>query len=351
MNGLNVEMSMALKDLIDDALKATAPDDEIRRATLTEVLDAVGGGSDAEILACLSKIITVRQQKAGSYTLAGQTEQATREHAEIAVLREFLRQAGASAAKAEKKTAKPDKKKAAPKPAAQEETAPKPAVSRRQWLMIALALAVTVAAVGGYFWLGRGAEDAGNLENAGPQQMTYYSDDRTMGNPKAPIVLLEYAAPSCPHCALFNATAIPNLKRDYIDTGKVYYVFRVFPIMPADGAVEAIARTCFPQDKYFQFIDLMFRNQDKWDPENGVTDVRGGIIQVARIAGLSTEQVDRCMVDPAAQERLNRVAADAQKKYDLHGVPDMVINGNLWRAGGASWEEVKAKLDSLLAKN
>ena len=75
-----------------------------------------------------------------------------------------------------------------------------------------------------------------------------------------------------PHCAHFNADVIPHLNSNYIDTGKVYYVFRVFPIGAADVPAEALAR-CQPADNYFQFIDLLFRNQAKWDPENGVTDV------------------------------------------------------------------------------
>ena len=98
--------------------------------------------------------------------------------------------------------------------------------------------------------------------------------------------MLEYAAPACPHCARFDETVFPLLKKNYIDTGKVFYIFRVFPIMPADGAAEAIAR-CLPADKYFRFIDLLFRNQKIWDPEYGVTDVRGGLVQMARIAGMS----------------------------------------------------------------
>lgn len=345
---------MALKERIDETLQATAPDDDVRRATLTEVLTEAGDGSDAHILAALSKIIAAREIKAGSFAQAGQTELAAREHAEINVLRTFLRDAAATAPRPGKTPEKkPEKKKTAAKPAAPDETgepADKPAISKRQIAMIVAALVVVVAAVGAYFWLGRGGEEAGNLDNTAPQKLTLYPDDRTMGNPKAPITLLEYAAPSCPHCARFNETAIPNLKRDYIDTGKVYYILRIFPIMPADGAIEAIARSCLPADKYFQYVDLMFRNQDKWDPENGVTDVHAGIVQVSKIAGLSAEQVDKCMADPTAMARINRVAAEAQKTYDLHGVPDLIINGTLWRAGGASWEELKAKLDGMLAK-
>src|SRR5579863_3661123 len=100
---------------------------------------------------------------------------------------------------------------------------------------------------------------------AGPGY-TLTDHDRTMGNAKAKLVLIEYAAPSCPVCAQFNSATFPQLKADYIDTGKVYYLFRLFPLRADDAAAEKIAR-CLPEDKYFPFIDLLFRNQPKWDVE------------------------------------------------------------------------------------
>lgn len=338
---------MALRDLIEEALKAA--ENDRRRDTIQEVLTKAGGGTDGDILAALAGIIAAREQKAGSFTQAGQKAQADAEHDEIAVLREFLRQAAPS----EPQKITP-KKKIVPlvrTPVANE--APKETsggISRRQIAMLAVGGVAAVAAVGTYFWIGRGGETDRGLETIGPQKMVVHPDDMTMGNPKAPITILEYAAPTCPHCAVMNATVIPKLKAEYIDTGKVFYVFRVFAIMPADGAVEAIARSCLPADKYFQFLDLMYRNQQKWDPEYEVTDVRGGILKVSRMAGISEQQMDRCLSDSSVQERLNRNTKEAVEKYDLHGVPDFIINGTLWRSGGVEWPEFKAKLDSLLAK-
>ena len=84
--------------------------------------------------------------------------------------------------------------------------------------------------------------------------------------PRPVLVLIEYAAPICPHCARFNEGVSAKIKKTYIDTGKIYYVFRVFPLSPYDGQAEKLAR-CMPADKYFSFIDLLFRSQPKWDPE------------------------------------------------------------------------------------
>ncbi len=174
------------------------------------------------------------------------------------------------------------------------------------------------------------------------------ADDRTLGDPKAKIVAIEYAAPMCPHCAHFNAEGIPTLKSQYIDTGKVFYIFRVFPIGQPDVGAESLAR-CLPADNYFAFIDQLYRNQEKWDPEYGVQDVEGGLIAQARIAGFSEDQARACMKDKDKNARVMAVAQDAQTRYGISGTPTFVINGEV-QTPGAPWSEIKAKLDSLLAK-
>ncbi len=162
--------------------------------------------------------------------------------------------------------------------------------------------------------------------------------------------MIEYAAPTCPHCAHFDEDVFPLLKQNYIDTGKVYYIFRVFPLHPSDGAAEAMAR-CLPADNYFQFIDLLFRNQPKWDWEYGVTDIHGGLVQMGRIAGMSADQVDKCIADKASAERINKVAQDAQAKYNISSTPTFIINGAVRSAVDVgAWPDMQTALNRLLPK-
>jgi protein-disulfide isomerase len=217
-------------------------------------------------------------------------------------------------------------------------------VNRNQVLIGIIVLALLALGVGFYFYeqSGPGEVVASATDGAVP-------GDRTMGSPKAPITVIEYAAPMCPHCARFNADVIPLLKQNYIVTGKVFYIFRVFPIAAADIPAEALAR-CQPADKYFDFIDLLFRNQDKWDPENGVTDVHGALVSLSRIAGMSAEQVDACMNNQDEQKRIMAVGQDATARYGINGTPTLIINGEVETAGAMPWTTLKSKLDSLLAK-
>jgi protein-disulfide isomerase len=224
-------------------------------------------------------------------------------------------------------------------------------LSRNQLIILGSALAVIVLAAILYFTVFQGSSDNGTGLSGTQQRagVTVLSDDRTLGSPKAPVVVLEYAAPSCPHCAHFDMDIFPILKKQYIDTGKVFYIFRVFPISAVDGAAESMAR-CLPADNYFPFIDLLFRNQKQWDPEFGITDVHAGLIQMGRIAGMSADQVDACIKDEAKADRTNKVAQDGTTKYNIQGTPTFIIDGLVQPSGVVPWPTMQNIINSELSK-
>lgn len=172
------------------------------------------------------------------------------------------------------------------------------------------------------------------------------------GNAKSKVVLIEYAAPSCPVCAAFNATSFGRLKSEYIDSGKIFYVFRVFPLRADDGAAEKIAR-CLPEDKYFSFIDLLFKNQPKWDVEYGVQSPEGvhqGLVLLGRIAGMSADQVDRCMDNKEEDARINKVSTEGESRYSITGTPTFILNGINIGSGNIPYDTLKKLIDKELAK-
>jgi protein-disulfide isomerase len=174
------------------------------------------------------------------------------------------------------------------------------------------------------------------------------ASDRTLGSRKAPIMMLEYSAPTCVPCARFHTEVFPLLRKKYIDTGKVYYVFRVLPLNPVDLAAETMAR-CLPPSSYMQFIDVLFRNQDKWDPEFGITDVHGALVAMGAIAGMNATQIDECISNNAEVTRASQVGEDARKRYNIEGAPTFIINGQV-HTGGFSWPGLQTFLDSLAKK-
>jgi protein-disulfide isomerase len=221
-------------------------------------------------------------------------------------------------------------------------------VKSKQWLYAIVGIAIVAVAVAAYFVFYGGTPEE-TADAAGQAKVTVSQNDRTLGNPKAPITLVEYAAPTCPHCAHFNDAFFPQLKANYIDTGKVYYVFRVFPLSSVDVAAESMAR-CLPANNYFQFIDLLFRNQSKWDPDGyQIPDVHAALVQMGRIAGMSAEEVDRCIGNTAEQQRITKVGEDANTQYGVNGTPTFIVNGEV-HSLFANWQEMKDFLDSKLKK-
>jgi protein-disulfide isomerase len=217
----------------------------------------------------------------------------------------------------------------------------------RRTILIAIGLLLFIAlGTTSYLLLTREAPDTTALATA-PFVITDY--DRTLGSPKASIVMIEYAAPMCPICANFNAREFPRLKSEYIDTGKVFYVFRVFPIGAPDYPAEGLAR-CLPKSQYFPFIDFLYRNQDKWDPDgHEIPDVRAALQHMGQIAGLSAADANRCMDDSTTRDHITQSRQDAVARYGVSGTPSFVVGGQVVYSGEYPWDEMKAMLDARLA--
>jgi protein-disulfide isomerase len=222
-------------------------------------------------------------------------------------------------------------------------------VSRKPLLVVLVMVALVALGVAAWYeFSSLSSSTADTVPDAGAQGVTVTAWDKTMGNPKAPVLMVEYAAPSCPHCAHFDKEYFQLLKKKYIDTGKVYYVLRVFPLSPADVAAEAIAR-CLPADNYFQFLDLLWRNQMKWDPEFQVPDVHAGLVEMGRIAGMSAAKVDSCIADQKTAAKITEVGTEGTSKYGINSVPSFVINGQTQVFGG-DWVTFSQGLDDTLKK-
>ena len=228
-------------------------------------------------------------------------------------------------------------------------------MSTRQ-ISIILGLVVLALACGVAWWF-LGASGGNTPASAGSGAgYVLTSHDRGMGDPKAKLVVIEYAAPTCPVCAHFNSDTFPQLKTNYIDTGKVYYVFRLFPLRADDAAAEKIAR-CLPEDKYFPFIDLLFRNQPKWDVEYSQENpalatpqgVHDGLVLLSRIAGMSAEQADKCMKDTTDDNLINEIAKDGGEKYNITGTPTIVVDGVGQPSGFIAYEAMQKIIDAALA--
>ena len=222
-------------------------------------------------------------------------------------------------------------------------------MSRKTLIGIGVVVILAIAGIA-YAYNVMDSGSAGGSIASGPG-FTLVSTDKTMGNPKAKVVLIEYGAPSCSICAYFFQNEFPKLKANYIDTGKIFYVFRVFPLRELDGDSEKMAR-CLPEDKYFGFIDQLWRNQPKWDNAEypGITDAHAALVQQGRIAGMTSEQVDQCINNKEEDDRINKVAAEAEQRYSINATPTFILDGTPLSAGSVPYDQLSKDIDAEIAK-
>ena len=187
-----------------------------------------------------------------------------------------------------------------------------------------------------------------------------------MGNPAAPVHLVEFGSLTCPHCKAFNDQGTPNLIADYVKPGKVAYEFRNYVRDPYDIAAALIVR-CEGARSFFPLTDLIYKDQPTWiakveslpsTEDDQLDSLPEGqqFLARARAAGLEqwgvahkipAQQIDHCLTDKIEIERLVQMNSDAGDEYDIPGTPTFLINGKV-ADDATTWDTLKPLLDAAL---
>jgi protein-disulfide isomerase len=145
---------------------------------------------------------------------------------------------------------------------------------------------------------------------------------RAVGDPSAPVKIIEYASLTCSHCASFHNNVYPVLKTKYIDTGKVYFEFREFPLN--DPALKAtLTARCLPEDKYEGFISALFKTQEQWA---GGLDYMQALRQNAKLAGMSDAVFDACQAEPMLKLKVAESMQAAKDTWKISATPTFILN-------------------------
>jgi protein-disulfide isomerase len=165
--------------------------------------------------------------------------------------------------------------------------------------------------------------------------------EMTLGPDTAKVTVIEYASATCPHCAAFHNETFGALKKEYIDTGKIRFVFREYPHQDAALAAFMLAR-CAPKDKYFPLIDVFFATQPEW-----TQDPLAGLNKIAQQAGFTKESFDACMKNETVAKEILAVRTKAEG-FGVTGIPTFFVNGERYE-GEYTIEAFRAKIDPLLS--
>lgn len=155
--------------------------------------------------------------------------------------------------------------------------------------------------------------------------------ERTIGDPDAPVTMVEYSSFTCPHCADFHLDTLPQIKETFIDTGKVRLVFRDFPLDRFALSASVLAR-CANPERYFAFVDVLFREQQTWiDPNAPVEALR----RIARRAGIGEERFKACLESQPLQDGILQLRLQANKQHNIDVTPSFIFNDGAEKLSGA----------------
>jgi protein-disulfide isomerase len=217
-------------------------------------------------------------------------------------------------------------------------------LTRRELLttgaVLALGAAVVSAGVLPPFTTLAFAED----NNPSPEDLAHAGPggDIMIGSDKAPVTVIEYASMTCPHCAHFEETTLPELKKRYIDTGKVRYVMREFPLDALAAAGFMLAR-CAGPDKYETVVETLFAKQPDWVVQQPIAP----LMAIAKQFGFTEESFNACLANQKVLDDIQAVRDHAVNKLAVNSTPTFFVNGKRL-VGDVSIDQLAKEIDPYL---
>jgi protein-disulfide isomerase len=224
----------------------------------------------------------------------------------------------------------------------------------RRNILIGLGV-VAVAAGGGAYWLysplgplapqapaaAPGTAQPAATASTAAGDMPIFEDDRILGAADAPVTIIEYSSLTCPHCASFHRETLPQVKSEWIDSGRARLVYRHYPLDQL-ALRAAAAANCIEGNGFFGFLEVLFTNQQRWAQSQ---DPIAAVGQLAALAGLDRGTFESCLNDEASIDRILRKQTDGRDRYGIASTPSFVVNGTTV-TGARSYEEFKSVLES-----
>lgn len=216
--------------------------------------------------------------------------------------------------------------------------------------------AAAIAAAGGAYWLTNSQTstttafslpEISNIQTVSSEGAVNEHGivEMVMGSDDAPITIVEYASFTCPHCASFHENVLEPLKADYVDTGKVKFVFRdVF--FDRYGLWASMVARCGGQEKFFGMTDILMKTQKEWTRAGDPVAISDSLRKTGRLAGLQDDQLQACLQDEDKAKALVAWFQENAAADDVNSTPTLIIDGE--KHSNMSYNDLKVILDGKL---
>ncbi len=168
-------------------------------------------------------------------------------------------------------------------------------------------------------------------------------EEKKIGDESASIKMIEFASLTCGHCAKFHNEVFPIIKEKYIDTGKIAFTYKDFPLDKFALKASVIAR-CSGNDRFFSFLKVLYNKQKDWTRTD---DPFRSLLKIAKLGGLKNDEIKVCVGNKSIEDGILKQRLNSSKKYDIKATPTIYLNNEKYD-GDLTFEALKLKIDSLL---
>ncbi len=186
-----------------------------------------------------------------------------------------------------------------------------------------------------------------NLYSADHSILKIQENDFYIGEPEAPVTIIEYASMSCSHCADFHNETLGDLKSEYIDTGKVKFVFRDFPFnYPALAG--SMILSCVPEDVRYDYMNALYKLQKNWVMRDH-SKTRSELYKIMQSGGMQQDEFDACLSDINLENDILEGVMNAQREFNINRTPSFIVNGIVY-SGNKNIKEFRQIIDKILSQ-
>ena len=168
----------------------------------------------------------------------------------------------------------------------------------------------------------------------------------TIGSYDAMVKIKVFSSLTCPHCANFHIKVIPEIKKKYVESGKVQIILIDFPLDQAAFNASKLLH-CLDQKRRIRFLDTIYETQNEWTNGSNINDINNNLKKIVKNLGISSEQFEKCITDEGISDKILNGRIEANQKYSINSTPTIIINEKKLE-GSASFENIKKKIEKII---